>query len=408
MKIKKMCVIILMSIFVSVFAINCYATTETTKATSKITKEQLNEELLELKDYINSNKEDDEEKINKITVEDKVIDVTTEKGNYQINYELGEKTTFSIETEVKQGMSYEEYKRNTENIDNVFWGYFAISNILGVKYDDSVLYSALVKLSNLNGATDTSDSYIVYIPAPGVTLTDPDEKTIISTEFGNRAMEYFNSVYKEDKYTYNDSEQYNTFECVIEKKEKTNESCKLIETLTINTGADFSKIKGGSDSLLDNGITKDNADYAYTLKIGQKLKFETTEKFSGYDSTGIGVELSEKNTELVAVKKGVTKGHIIFGTNTKTFYISVEENTNNEKLEDIIVKIGETTKSTKTTSTKTTENTTNNTNDKVIDNTTSKTELPKTGIDTVIGAVTIILIAIVTFAILNKKYEDIK
>ena len=208
MKIKKMCVIILMSIFVSVFAINCYATTETTKATSKITKEQLNEELLELKDYINSNKEDDEEKINKITVEDKVIDVTTEKGNYQINYELGEKTTFSIETEVKQGMSYEEYKRNTENIDNVFWGYFAISNILGVKYDDSVLYSALVKLSNLNGATDTSDSYIVYIPAPGVTLTDPDEKTIISTEFGNRAMEYFNSVYKEDKYTYNDSEQY--------------------------------------------------------------------------------------------------------------------------------------------------------------------------------------------------------
>ena len=297
-------------------------------------------------------------------------------------------------------MSYEEYKRNTNNIDNVFYGYFAVANILEIKYEDAVMYCGLAKLSSISGRFDISDSYVIYTPTPGVALENPDDKIIVSTEFGNRAMEYLNSVYKEDKYTYNDSEQYNTFECVVEKKEKTDTSCKLVETLTIDTDADFSKISGISDSFLDNGVTKKNADYVYNMKIGQKLKFETNEKFAGYESVGSGVELSENNTELVATKKGTIKGDITLGGTKKFFYIVVEENTNNEQLEDIIIKINSETSGIKTTS-KTTTTTTGKT-ENIKNNTDSTTS--KTGINTIIYIITAIVgIAVLIFIVLNKK-----
>ena len=196
----------------------------------------------------------------------------------------------------------------------------------------------------------------------------------------------------------------------VEKKEKTNTSCKLVETLTIDTDGDFSKISGISDSFLDNGVTKENADYVYNMKIGQKLKFETNEKIAGYESVGSGVELSENNTELVATKNGTIKGYITFGSTKKSFYIIVEENTNNEQLEDIIIKIDseesktEDTKIPTTETTSKTETVKNNS-----DSTTAKTELPKTGINTIIYiTMAIVGIAVVSFIILNKKYKDIK
>lgn len=419
MKIKKICIILLMIVLISSFATSCFAVTEsttteqTTSETTKveITKEKLEEKFQELQKYMGSDSDkEDSSKIEKIIVGDKTIEVTTDKDKYEINYQIGNKITFSIETEIKQGMSYEEYKRNTNNIDNVFYGYFAVANILGIKYEDAVMYCGLAKLSSISGTFDTSDSYVIYTPTPGVTLENPDDKTIISTEFGNRAMEYFNSVYKEDKYTYNDSEQYNTFECVVEKKEKTNTSCKLVETLAIDTDGDFSKISGISDSFLDNGVTKENADYVYNMKIGQKLKFETNEKIAGYESVGSGVELSENNTELVATKNGTIKGYITFGSTKKSFYITVEENTNNEQLEDIIIKIDSEESKTEDTKTPTTETTSKTETVKNnSDSTTAKTELPKTGINTIIYiTMAIVGIAVVSFIILNKKYKDIK
>ena len=422
MKIKKICIVALIIVLISSFATSCFAVTEstttapttapTTSETTKveITKEKLNEKLQELKEYMNSDNDDDNSKVESIAVNDNIIEITTDKDKYEINYEIQDnKVVFSSETEIKQGMSYEEYKRNTSNIDSVFYGYFAVSNILGIKYEDSFMYYALVKLSSINGTFDTSNSYTIVTPAPGVTIV-PDDKTIISTEFGNKAMEYFNSVYKEDKYTYNDSEQYNTFECVTEKKDKVDTSCKLLETLTINTDADFSKISGASDSSFDGGVTKDNADYVYTLKVGQKIKFETTQKYSGYSCVGTGIELSENKNELIATEVGTAKGNITFGNITKSFYITVEENTNNEQLEDITIKIdSEDTKTedTKTPTTETTSKTETVKNNS--DSTTAKTELPKTGINTIVYiTMAIVGIAVVSFIILNKKYKDIK
>ncbi len=403
---KKISIMLVMMVLISNMVIDVFAITEATDkiSNSKITKEQLKEQFQQLKEYMNSD-DDESSKIENIAVNDKSIEVTTDKNKYEMNYEIQDnKVVFSSETEIKQGMSYEEYQRNTKDIDNVFWGYLAVANILGIKYEDSVMYCAFAKLSGTSGTLDTSDSYTIYTPAPGVTLENPDDKIIISTEFGNRTMEYFNSVYKEDKHTYNDSEQYNTFECVVEKKEKKDTSCKLSETLTINTEADFSKISGISNSFLDNGVTKENADYVYNMKIGQKLKFETNEKFSEYQSVGEGVENSENEKELVATKKGTTKGYITFGSTKKSFYITVEENINNEQLEDIIVKIDSD------------ESKTENSNDKIENNTNDVKSnekqtanisvMPKTGREqNIVLIILYILIAIAIIGIVSLIFS---
>ena len=122
---------------------------------------------------------------------------------------------------------------------------------------------------------------------------------------------------------------------------------------------------------------------------------------------GTGIELSEDKNELIATEVGTAKGNITFGNITKSFYITVEENTNNEQLEDITIKIDsddskiEDTKIPTTEITSKTETVKNNSY-----STTAKTELPKAGINTIIYiTMAIVGIAVATFIILNKKSQ---
>ena len=117
----------------------------------------------------------------------------------------------------------------------------------------------------------------------------------------------------------------------------------------------------------------------------------------------------DKN-ELIATEVGTAKGKIAFGNITKSFYITVEENANNEQLEEITIKIDsddsktEDTKIPTTETTSKTETVKNNS-----DSTTAKTELPKTGTNTIVYiTMAIVGIVVVSFIILNKKYKDIK
>lgn len=418
MKIKKICIIALIIVLISSFATRCFAVTEATEATnnSKITKEQLNEKFQELKD--------NDSEIEKIVTGDNVIEVIKSNDKYEIKYEIEEdKVTFSIEAEVKQGMSWEEYTKlfgdSTDDTtdgdieDGLAMGYCAVANILGAEYKSVAWYYTLTRIEGYKGKYAKSDKWIIMKDAEGVTeiKTDSSEEKVLNTkDFANRTMEYFNSIYKDDTYTYEDSNHCNTYKSITEKKEKTDTSCKLIEKIIINTNADFSKLKVDMDSVLDNGVTEENADYVYTLKVGQKIKFETSQKYSGYSCVGTGIELSEDKNELIATEVGTAKGNITFGNITKSFYITVEENTNNEQLEDITIKIDsddskiEDTKIPTTEITSKTETVKNNS-----DSTTAKTELPKAGINTIIYiTMAIVGIAVATFIILNKKYKDIK
>ena len=418
MKIKKICIIALIIVLISSLATSCFAVTEATEATnnSKITKEQLNEKFQELKD--------NDSEIEKIVTGDNVIEVIKNNDKYEIEYEIEEdKVTFSIEAEVKQGMSWEEYTKlfgdstgdaSDGNIeDGLAMGYYAVANILGAEYKSAAWYYTLTRIEGYKGKYAKSDKWIIMKDAEGVTeiKTDSSEEKVLNTkDFANRTMEYFNSIYKDDTYTYEDSNHCNTYKSITEKKEKTDTSCKLIEKIIINTNADFSKLKVDMDSVLDNGVTEENADYVYTLKVGQKIKFETSQKYSGYSCVGTGIELSEDKNELIATEVGTAKGNITFGNITKSFYITVEENTNNEQLEDITIKIDsddskiEDTKIPTTETTSKTETVKNNS-----DSTTAKTELPKTGINTIVYiTMAIVGIVVVSFIILNKKDKDIK
>ena len=430
MKVKKICIMALVIVLISSFATSCFAVTEstttapTTSETTKveITKEKLNEKFQELKEYISFNNGGDKKlKAENIVVNDNTIEISTEKDKYEINYEIQDnKVIFSSETEIKQGMSWKEYNNATNSISDIFFGFIAVANIIGIEYEDSSLYVGFLQMG-MGMQLSGNCSYVVLTPEEANQSQNIEgQETILSTEFENRTMEYFNSYYKDDKYTYggdDDDDNLTPVEVILEKKDKEENSCKLVETLNVNLNSDFSEIKGISNGL-SGGVTKENADYVYTLKVGQKIKFETSQKYSGYSCVGTGIELSEDKNELIATEVGTAKGNITFGNITKSFYITVEENTNNEQLEDIIIKIEseesktedtkspttETTSKTTTTTTGKTENIKNNT-----DSTTSKTELPKTGINTMIYiTMAIVGTAVVTFIILNKKYKDIK
>lgn len=409
MKTKKICIMALIIVLISSFATRCFAVTEATEATnnSKITKEQLNEKFQELKD--------NDSEIEKIVTGDNVIEVIKSNDKYEIKYEIEEdKVTFSIEAEVKQGMSWEEYTKlfgdstddtNDGDIeDGLAMGYYAVANILGAEYKSVALYYTLTRIEGYKGKYAKSDKWIIMKDVEGATEVNTgssEEKVLNTKDFANRTMEYFNSMYKDDIYTYDDSKHCDTYKSITEKKEKTDTSCKLIEKIIINTNADFSKLKVNMDSVLDNGVTEENADYVYTVKVGQKIKFETNKKYSGYNCIGTGIELSEDKNELIATEVGTAKGKIAFGNITKSFYITVEENANNEQLEEITIKIDSDDSKTENTKTETVKNNS--------DSTTAKTELPKAGINTIIyTTMAIVGIAVATFIILNKKYKDIK
>ena len=152
----------LIIVLISSFATRCFAVTEATEATnnSKITKEQLNEKFQELKD--------NDSEIEKIVTGDNVIEVIKSNDKYEIKYEIEEdKVTFSIEAEVKQGMSWEEYTKlfgdSTDDTtdgdieDGLAMGYCAVADILGAEYKSVAWYYTLTRIEGYKGKYAKSD-----------------------------------------------------------------------------------------------------------------------------------------------------------------------------------------------------------------------------------------------------------
>lgn len=275
-KIKRITILIANILLLSSLFINCYATAVA------VTKENLNTSLQKL---VTS---DTNENNYKIAVSDNIITITADGKNYTLNYDLTEKPTFSLEIPIEQGMSYTDFKEQTDNLILPMVGYIAVANIQGVEFEDVSAYFLMSYLGNaLNDSWSSENSYVIFDDtnmSDGVTIDrdESDSKTIYASEFGERVMEYVNATYK-DKQTFNDSsEGINSYELTCERKDVTDTSCKLVSSLSVNLDADFSKLNGFSDkmgeSLLNKDITKENADYAITLKVGQKCKIETTKK----------------------------------------------------------------------------------------------------------------------------------
>lgn len=197
--------------------------------------------------------ESSEENKNKysINLENNQIKVTTSNGEvYIVNYILESKPTFTLEMPIKDGMSYNDFKRQTQNLIIPVVGYLAIANIQGVEYKDSSEYFYSYLEDEFTGSLSKNDSYVVVddINSEDNAVINTNASIINASEFSTKVMEYVNNVYK-DKQTINDSDDINSFVWSIEKQDipNSNTSCKLISTVTVNVDADFSKLKNYSN-----------------------------------------------------------------------------------------------------------------------------------------------------------------
>lgn len=281
-----------------------------------------------------------------ITVSNNVITVTVDNESYILNYDLTDKPTFLMEVPIQKGMSYEDFEKKKDNLILPMLGYIAVANVQGVEVEAASTYFLLSYLkSALNGSVLTENQYIIVddlnFSSEGGTIEKTDNpKTIYTSEFGDRVIEFVNNMYKE-KQTISDSTGINSYVLTIEKLDMTDTSCKLVSKLSVNLDSDFSKITElPSDSSINSDITKENADLVVTLKVGQKCKIESIEKITGYEFYGYDcIELNDDKTEITATSVGTKNGYLYIGEEKISIYVTVEENPENANLETITLKI---------------------------------------------------------------------
>lgn len=219
----------------------CYA------ITSEVTEKNLGE-TFEKFISSNSNKEN-----YKISVTNNTINIIEDDETYILYYDLTNKPSFSLEIPIQKGISYDEFKEKTDNLILPMLSYIAVANIQGVDFEDSSAYFLMSYIGNaLNGSWSSKNSYVIVDDtnmSDGVTIDkdENDTKTIYVSEFGERVMEYVNDIYKDKQIIKDSFEGINSYEFIIEKKEETNTSCKLVSTLNVNLDADFSKLNGYAD-----------------------------------------------------------------------------------------------------------------------------------------------------------------
>lgn len=194
-----------------------------------------------------------------VSVENNKITLTSLEETLSFSYDLTGSPTFVAEANINQGMSYDEFQTQTDNLLSVMFGYSAVANIQGIDFEDSMMYWLLMIMNSaFSGMSDSSSSsgYVIMDDtnmSEGVTIDKEslDSNTILASEFPNRVMEYVNATYKDSQTISDSTEGINSFELTINKTNVTDTSCKLVSTLNINLNADFSQLDGMAENAFD-------------------------------------------------------------------------------------------------------------------------------------------------------------
>jgi LPXTG-motif cell wall-anchored protein len=206
-----------------------------------------------------------------ISVANNVITVTLNGETYLINYDLTDNPTFTYKVPITNDISKDDFDDVKDKLSIVMLGYVAVANIQGVSFEDS--YAYFVASSLMNALSNLSSSNLSYWIVPDdAAIEGSNEDVIHESEFGNYIMDYINSL-SNTKQTFIDGEDVegiNSFIWTTEETDITGTSCNLQSTLTVNLDADFSKLNGYYNKMVDsfaNGITEastNNSDIGFT------------------------------------------------------------------------------------------------------------------------------------------------
>lgn len=250
MKLKRIILITLIVLLLSISFTNIYATAIV------VTKENLNESFQDISDRISWIK---------FTVSDNTItiNIDEERDNigedYVLNYDLTSNPTFIYEMQIEKGMSYDDFEKTTGRIYLPMFAYIAVANIQGIDFSTGEDYF----YDTFSDSFSTTGQYkIVDDINDNVNKDESDSNIIYTSEFGEKVIEYVTTEFKNKQTISDSSNDINSYLHTIELKDITDNSCKLVFTLTINMDADFSKISNpdfdDNDSSSDNNNSNDN------------------------------------------------------------------------------------------------------------------------------------------------------
>lgn len=119
-----------------------------------------------------------------------------------------------------------------------------------------VLYFRMMYISTVLSTLSQYDNlYVIFDDTKieegaNVTVSSSTNKIIYASKFGEKAMEYVNSLYGNPQ-VYDDStnDGINSFSITTSQKDVTDTSCKVVSTLVVDPEANFAELNGFTEEL---------------------------------------------------------------------------------------------------------------------------------------------------------------
>ncbi len=165
------------------------------------------------------------------TVENNNIKVFSNSKEYNLQYSLEGKPTFTYNIPVTTEMTYEEFSDKTEKLILPMAGYMAVANVQGLTVNDCLAYlSTLYIMGTFNNfSADVAED--------------------ASTQFEANKVEYAKSLYGTEK-TIKDNGMLlgiNSFELTTKLEDVSDTACNIVSTVSVDINANYATLMNNGD-----------------------------------------------------------------------------------------------------------------------------------------------------------------
>ena len=268
--------------------------------TVPVTKENLTKALEDLKTWTNTpseNQEEESTKITSYTVSDSTIEIETNIGKFSLTYSIEQdgKVIFKNSQKFTNNMSYDDYQKKTEELQNGLWGYILVAYIEGASFEDAATYYMFAYLNyalEILGSQSGDVPFVVVEttndPNVSVEFSDTMEingkkvPVIKKEDFPSRSLEYALYSYSNPSNFNDNKEGYlYSFENKTSASDKTNEYITVDAVLTVDSTKDYTQLKTINEKMI--GDMKDsfgnmfgNLNDSLTEEPKEEVKVENT------------------------------------------------------------------------------------------------------------------------------------